>query len=487
MTNESRRGISVALLLASITATVCGAQAPPGERPQLRSIGSLSNELEFGHGKQVILRAIVTLKRSRTLYVQDQTGALPVHPVNAPPLALGDEVELHGVYGVAGSPGVLEQAEVRRLWAGSTPVPLSLKPEQAAEGAYNYHLVETEGRLLKKIVSGGYFRLLLEGDRQVFAATLELSSPFEADSHIASRIEEGSVLRLTGVCAPSPNQNDEAAGAFMVLLRSVDDIRVVGPPPWWSPRHIALVALGMAVLLLALYRLRIRFLRQQFQAVVEERLRIAREMHDTLAQGFAGLTYQLEGLSLELGQSKQGCYAAQHLTLALHLVRHSREEAHRSIYALRSLTQDNPDLLKLLTASVDFMVTASGIKLTAISEGKPLAVSDEAINNLLRIGQEAVTNAVRHAKASEIRIKLQFARASLHLEIQDNGQGFDVEQAHSVDTGHFGIMGMKERAESIDAGFRMDSSVAKGTTVSVRVAAKVKAQRYRPVGLARTE
>jgi signal transduction histidine kinase len=229
---------------------------------------------------------------------------------------------------------------------------------------------------------------------------------------------------------------------------------------------VSWLAIGAALALFAIYRLRIRALHQRSRAVVEERLRIAREIHDTLAQGFSGLTYQLEGLSQELNGSASRAALKRHLDLALQLVRHSREEAHRSIFALRSLAHVSPDLLTLLVTSSEAMISDRDIRLVAVKSGRPEHIADEVLSSLVRIGLEAIANTLQHSGASEISVMVRYSAAVI-LEVRDNGCGFDAGSIRSVDAGHFGIAGMRERAERINASFTIRSG-SEGTTVTVR-------------------
>jgi signal transduction histidine kinase len=458
--------LKIALALA-----FAGAAASRGTeaQPPLRSINSLSSLVGPREGESVVLRGVVTLVRRSTIYVQDQTGAVAVYPNDPPRLALGDEVEIQGVHRPGAAAGsVVAEARVRRLWSGSPPIPLALRPDQAAEGAFGYRLVEIEGQLLQKTQGQRHLRLTLDGDNQLFAATLELSAPLSPDSQLPKKLEEGSTLRLTGVFTPRTNQEDSADAAFGLMLRSTDDIRVIRPAPWWNVRHSAWVGLGAMAVLFMLHRLRVRSLHQRFQAVVEERLRIAREMHDTLAQGFVGLTYQLEGIARELNAVPDSDSMQRSLSLALQLVRHSREEAHGSISALRSLAHADPDLLRLLLQSAGIAAAGRDVRILSSQLGKPLPIPDETANQLLRIGQEAITNALRHSSPTEITIAVHYGADDVTLQVKDNGHGISPACVLSPDFGHFGILGMKERARRIQAVFDIASREGEGTTVSVR-------------------
>ena len=447
----------------------------PGSLPaanSLQSIDSLTNSMNAGSADVVLLRGVVTLVRRRIVYVQDQTGAIAVFPSEQAQLAIGDEVELRGAYQRNGASGAIYNAKIRKLWSGSAPVPVSLKPAQAAEGSFAGRLIDTEGKLLHKSLSGEYLRLTMEGDGQIFAATLELSSPLSGSTDLENRLEEGSVVRLVGTCATSAEFDKTAGNAFVVLLRSSDDIRVVSPAPWWSVTHAVWTGCAALMLISLIYWMRHRSLNKRFEAIVEERSRIAREMHDTLAQGFSGLSYQLEGLAHQVNASATQDSIDEHLKLALQLVRHCREEAHRSIFALRSLTQSDPDLLALLLNSCEAARVGAHAIIRGGVEGRPAPLADEVLNHLLRIGQEAITNALRYSRASEVAVSIRFEPGFVTLTVGDAGVGFDVAAAPSIQAGHFGIAGMKERARHIRAELNIESAPGLGTRISVRAATR---------------
>ncbi len=461
------RVFGLVLLHACMSVALCGADSLDATAPTLQSIGSLLSPIDTTSGRQVTLRGVVTLARKREMFVQDQTGALPVFTNAVTELSIGDEVELQGEVRREVSSAYLTSATVRKLWSGSAPVPVSLTPDQGAEGSFNNWLIDTEGRLLKKNVGDGLLRLTLEGNGQIFGASLTLSSPLQGSTQFAKKLEEGSLLRIVGVCTGAPNLKDSVGSAFVVLMRSTDDIRVISAAPWWNLQHAIWLGCLSLALVSFLFWLRHRALNLRFQAIVEERSRIAREMHDTLAQGFSGLTYQLEGLEQELSTSAEKTSVERHLSLALQLVRHCREEAHRSIFALRSLTQANPDLLELLDASCQNLKEAKGVRLVTSREGRTAPIPEQTLNHLLRIGQEAITNALRHSSATHISVMLKFHDGACELSIKDDGSGFDLNSPLTSSLGHFGLIGMRERAKHIDGELAIHSELGSGTTVSI--------------------
>ncbi len=227
----------------------------------------------------------------------------------------------------------------------------------------------------------------------------------------------------------------------------------------------ALVGLALAGASYLIYRWRVAEVEARFDAVLQERNRIGREIHDTLAQGFVGVSVQLEIVSRLLGSSTET--ARQHLDQARVLVRESLSEARRSIWQLRSQSVESTDLAARLSKAANQATELNPVKLSMEVRGTYRPLERRVEDELLRIGQEAVMNALRHAKCERINIELAYGLKNLVMTVSDNGCGFDPESHQSESNGHFGLRGMKERAEQIHATLAVDSADGKGTRVSV--------------------
>lgn len=197
-------------------------------------------------------------------------------------------------------------------------------------------------------------------------------------------------------------------------------------------------------------------------AVVGERNRLAREVHDTLAQGLTGIIIQLEAAGEAMAQSLP-TKVSGHLERAGALARESLQEARRSVRALRPLAlQDNS--LNMALHDLFIKITSdTPVKAKLIVDGEPFALPEEWENNLLRIGQEVLTNVVRHSQATEFHGWLTFDVHEVRLRLRDNGIGFDPEKAHEG----FGLQGIRERAETMGAKLTISSEIGKGTSISI--------------------
>jgi signal transduction histidine kinase/ligand-binding sensor domain-containing protein len=248
---------------------------------------------------------------------------------------------------------------------------------------------------------------------------------------------------------------------------------------------LALIGLGSL-----LYRSRLRFLAAQYQAVLNERARIAREIHDTLAQGYVGVSVQLEVASRLLPASPEA--AASQLEITKQLVRSSLADARSSIWNLRSPQSSDgtePDTLphRLAAAVSNTQQTrrlgdSPSIRLDV--RGASHLLDRRLEDELLRIAQEAVTNAVRHAGARRIVVTLSYETGSLRLEVADDGIGFTTPPGGFASTGHFGLKGIEERAAAISAQFLLRSERGQGTTLTIlcplHAAPQHPGQRQRP-------
>ncbi len=231
---------------------------------------------------------------------------------------------------------------------------------------------------------------------------------------------------------------------------------------WWFA-VLALVALLLAAY--GVYRWRVAQVEAQFSAVLAERNRIAREIHDTLAQGFAGISVQLELVARKLSSSSEG--AREHLDQARMLVRSSLAEARRSIWELRSQSAEMEDLAARLAKMANQMGAGAPGKIALEVRGTYRPVGAQLEDELLRIAQEAVTNALRHSEANNIVIELAFNPKLLHMTVADNGRGFTPGAGTSGINGHFGLQGMRERAERIGARFAIETAPGQGTKISI--------------------
>jgi PAS domain S-box-containing protein len=200
----------------------------------------------------------------------------------------------------------------------------------------------------------------------------------------------------------------------------------------------------------------------QRAAVLEERNRMARDIHDTLAQGFTGVIVQLEAAedAVSCGYRKE---ADDHLHRAGELARQSLSEARRSVHALRPQVLQEHNFWDALKGSIKNTTVGTALHATFEAQGKPPELPQPWQENLLHIGQEALTNTLKYAHARNFKTRLTYKAKKLRLELRDDGDGFKVKDRHDG----VGLRGMRERVEQMGGELEITSSGGKGTKITV--------------------
>jgi signal transduction histidine kinase/ligand-binding sensor domain-containing protein len=239
--------------------------------------------------------------------------------------------------------------------------------------------------------------------------------------------------------------------------------------PHFYQTSLFLVLVIAAALLLAglLYRVRMVELKARYSAVLGERNRIAREIHDTLAQNLAGIALQLDSVNMQSPDIPAGL--RQRLDQACNLVRYSLSEARRAVTDLRSDELEQRELAVVLPEIAERMAASAALEAHVQVVGTPLRLNPRTEKNLLRIFQEAMANAVKHAGARTIRVELRYGLDSVVLYVSDDGGGFDTGKIIPLGVGHYGLTGMRERAERIGGKLTLKSKLGKGTELLVEV------------------
>jgi hypothetical protein len=428
-----------------------------GESPQpINSLRNLQAPIEHA----VSVRGVITLT-SPQLYVQDVTGGVAVADAPVSTLGIGDEVEVTGFVEARPFSKMLRHADVRLL-LGRTPVPpLSITAAQAATGGFEGQFVETQGHLERKqYESNNTVVLDIDDGSQSFRAIVK-GGPSEA---LYRRFSEQSVLRLRGICVLDPRYTHNEV-PFALLLRSADDIDVLVGPPWWSVRRfVELACLSLLLLLLILF-FYIRIENWRLRGILEERERLALEMHDTLAQSFAGVGYQLQGIRNGLHNGGPASWPTinKQLDRACEMVRQTHEEASLSIAMLKPGSPELGDISLAFERCALRLVEGGTVKVTVTNEGAVRGLPLRVTDTLFHIGSEAITNAVRHAQTEIIEVHIAYEPDAVTLRVRDRGVGFI---AGARGRGH-GLQGMLQRGKGISAEVIIHSLPGEGTCIEV--------------------
>jgi signal transduction histidine kinase len=423
--------------------------------PDWQPIASL-RELAPDKPAHATIHGVVTLTFP-ALFVQDSTGGLAVQNLRTTtPPQIGDQVEARGNAELHDFSSVLKDADVHILWSHAPIHSMRVTASQAATGSFDAQYIEIEGHLENQEEGPDHTLALdLAEDNQTFRA---IASGTGAPG-LFRRLKNKSRLRLRGICVVDSSYTHDLT-PFAILLPSLNDVDVLEGPPWWTTGHIVVSIIVFMLLILAAQALHNYIERWRLIAVLDERQRLAHEMHDTLAQSFAGIGFQLQAIRDEIEDRDA---VDREIELASNLVRRSHEEAKRSIAALRPEILECVGLLRALEQGAKSMVAGGTIEVSTSTVGEAHSIPVRISDTLFRIGQESLANAVRHANPSRLQISLIYGESTLQLQVEDDGQGFVV----GADSAGFGIRGMRKRADSISAELLIQSTPGRGTAIRV--------------------
>lgn len=232
-----------------------------------------------------------------------------------------------------------------------------------------------------------------------------------------------------------------------------------------TPWFIALCAAALGLAAWQGHRLYVRHLAARHAAVLAERTRVARELHDHLLQGITAVNLQI-GTALE-AMPANAPRPTQHLRVAHAMLDQSIEAARRYVWDLRAPAATRSDLGNVLGAAAERLTSGAAVVSDLEILGDPFPLDGATQDQLLQVGQEAITNAVRHATASRIVVSLAYDRDAIRLSVADDGRGFD--PAAPPPDGHFGLVGMRERVEGLGGRIEVASASGQGTRVTVTV------------------
>jgi signal transduction histidine kinase len=199
--------------------------------------------------------------------------------------------------------------------------------------------------------------------------------------------------------------------------------------------------------------------------VLDERQRMAREIHDTLAQGLVGIITQLEAAAQS---PRSDADWQRHTDAAVQLARESLAEARRSVQALRPLELEQARLPDALAAVAEKWSERSGVKANVTTTGRPLPTHPELDLALLRTAQEALANVAKHARASRVALTLSYMADLVTLDVRDDGIGFALPR-NGARNGGFGLTAMRQRVEGLDGQLEIESEPGAGTTVAASI------------------
>jgi signal transduction histidine kinase len=470
---------------------------------------------------RVHIKGVLTYQRNgKDLFIQDATGGLQIKSREVLPLSKGDVVEAVGFPEYENFLPVLDDAVFQKTDEPRTNVEsASPSMEELLEGLHHSDFITVRGKLLDHLEERSTSptgepdlktTLELQSSNLVFTAVAETAVPNEP----LKSIPIGSLVEVSGVCFLQ-SAADGRIQSIQILLPTPYSVRILKKPSWLTPQRL-FISLVIAFIVIiagttwtimvtkrnsALKRLihereldqmelqkahdtlewrvkerteQLKFevtarkeAEVQFKATLTERTRLARELHDTIEQTMTGITLQLNTIN-KLFEQDPGT-ATHHLGLIRNMVRRSRVDLRRTIWDLRSREQEQFDLCKALLLGANQIAEHAGIRVEIETRGSIRPLPEVVEDTLLRISQEAITNTVKHSGASSVKIDLDFSDQNIVLEIKDNGNGFTPGNCAGPNEGHFGILGMAERAKRVDGQISIASQPGQGTVVRVEL------------------
>lgn len=406
------------------------------------------------------------------VFLRDDSAALHVRLSQALPLNPGTKIEAVGFPKMQRFSASLVGASLVKQEAATAPQAVEVGFSELLNGGFDHELVTVAAELSGHFQEeNGQVLVLQEAGR-----TLRVQAP-----PLDQMLPRGARVSVIGICRVESNTSSGVTSTprtVSLRSRTVDDVRLLSAPSWWSARRLAL-AVGVLLLLVAaaglwIVALRLQVRRQtralrrqiEHEAALEERQRIAREFHDTLEQGLTGLALRLETVQARGTDEKSG----QLLRASRGLVSQIHEETRSLVSSLRRSSRDGLNLVDELKQIVAEYPAGAGPALECQAEGALPDLPSHSVHHLKMIAREAVTNAIKHAGATCIRMTLGMKEDHLRLCIADDGCGFDPSAKREGQSGQFGCIGIEERCEKLDGSARWRSGSG-GTTLEVLVPA----------------
>jgi len=468
---------------------------PPPEDPfqaprmPLRELLAFAREPDRFHRK--VTQGVVNFALpGQFFFLQEGTAGVRVESTITN-IVVGDVVEVAGFVDTSRYLASLTEAVARQMGHASLPPATRMTVNQLLHP----QIVRRSGSDSDPDCAGGLVRLRghiseIEQRSSERLITLYLVSndhrfpAFLPTTNLLSQMPwvVGSEVEVTGVCDLEFDPTRVGVrGAiikdFSLWLRTPQDVVVLKAAPWWTATRLALTLVGTCVVLvlaLAWVGLLRRQVARQMgligeklrgEAVSDERNRLARDLHDTLEQQLAGVAIQLDGAEEIITEDPAA--ASKAVALARRMLRHTRLEARRSVWDLRSQVLEIQGLPAALRALAEGVSGRSGpeVAVQVTGEGRELSAGVEF--QLLRVAQEALANAIKHADAKRIVISLETTPEATRLRISDDGQGFAPGALTHSESPHFGVLGMQERAARIGAELSIVGTPGAGCVVTL--------------------
>jgi signal transduction histidine kinase len=474
-------------------------------------------------GHRLRTSGIISFVAPGMLYLQEGIGGVQVvlaaEPGGLQEFEPGDRVEVAGFPDMSSGVGAIGWAVVRKVDPGTPPQPLDIQPseiirindahgrsgEVARPGSYDGCLIRCRGRVEAVDRSLAAPVLALTDGDTVFTAQLaEAPEASPASFVVGSEVEITGIVQVARVPAEGarPTHGATRVGQLVLLVRGKDDVHVVRLPPWWTPSRLAAVA-GLLGAIAAASVVWVTFLRREvarqtaravaeesarqkaaldYEITLRERNQLAANLHDTALQTVTGIAFQLKvcdakerernGASGQPAGQEAGDEVARHLGVARKMVEHAADQLRGSVWSLRSLPTEGRTFSDAVHELVGRVGAGHAARVRIDFDARANAIAAYVAGNLLLVIQEALHNALHHADPRSVEVQVtRDGRGDVVAVVRDDGQGFEIGTQAGPRQGHFGLAGMRERAERLGGTLDIDSAIGQGTAVRASVPA----------------
>lgn len=358
---------------------------------------------------------------------------------------------------------------------------------------YGHYRIPTaeHGKTLR--LKGTAKSILLDehGGTRIILADGDYAIPVDCSNlkHSLNMMQEGCLVEITGVCIKDSDiwrpsfMIPRVRGLFLVP-RSDDDMRILRRPPWWTPARfvVTLAILLIVIVAILIWNATLRvlvarksraLLREQTAKLeetlkIDERTRLAAELHDYLAQNLTVISYQVSAAETALAANSKD--AADCLKAADRMLLSCRADLRRCLWDLKSDALNEPDFAKAIEQTCE--PVSGDAHLHVRFAVKRNLLSDSTAHAILSICRELVSNAVRHGMADNVKIAGELKSGTIRFSVRDNGTGFEPEKRPGQADGHFGLDGVAERIRHLNGQMQIDSRPGQGTRIAVTLRPK---------------
>ena len=288
-------------------------------------------------------------------------------------------------------------------------------------------------------------------------------------------LKPGSTVEATGICVIDSEISPSGLAfpvnwRFSVILRNPQDLVLINAPPWWTPgRLMTVIGLLVTALLAILIRHRTQKRTASLLAKVTtdlrvgERTRLAVELHDSLAQTLTGVSLEIDTAAKLAAENRPSMM--NHLGIAARTLKSCRDELRNCLWDLRNRALEEADMTTAIRQTL--APHANGVEIAIRFNVPRERFSDNMAHAILRIVRELTVNAIRHGKATKIKIAGSIEDNAMKFSVRDNGTGFDTKRAPGFSEGHYGLLGIRERIEAFEGDFSIESDIGHGTRATI--------------------